>query len=249
MRDQRDIQQSSATRYSGALSQWNDERGFGWIDADGGGERLFVHISAFEPRPSAEQRPKPGLRVEFAVGMDKGKKRALKVNWRSASYAGPRSQAAPPSNSWNNGSNARNGSSQSAQRVGGREARQPQGKQTFSGFGYGALLTWLIVMVAAAILWGVPRLIWLAYAGLSVLTFMAYWQDKWAAQKGQWRTPEKTLQLMALVGGWPGAVLAQQWLRHKSSKTSFQQEFWLMVLINVAAVLWLCSPYGRHVLG
>ena len=53
---------------------------------------------------------------------------------------------------------------------------------------------------------------------------------------------------MALAGGWPGALLAQQWLRHKSSKTRFQQEFWLMVLINVAAVLWLCSPYGSNVL-
>lgn len=53
---------------------------------------------------------------------------------------------------------------------------------------------------------------------------------------------------MALAGGWPGALLAQQWLRHKSSKTSFQLQFWLMVLINVVAVLWLCSPYGRHVL-
>ena len=104
-------------------------------------------------------------------------------------------------------------------------------------------------MLTVASIWSVPRFIWLMYAGLSVLTFMAYWQDKWSAQKGHWRTPEKTLQSMALAGGWPGALLAQQWLRHKSSKTRFQQEFWLMVLINVAAVLWLCSPYGRNVLG
>ena len=110
------------------------------------------------------------------------------------------------------------------------------------------LLVWLLLMLAAAVIWGVPRIFWLVYAGLSMLTFMAYWQDKWAAQKGRWRTPEKTLQTMALAGGWPGALLAQQWLRHKSSKTSFQLQFWLMVLINVAAVLWLCSPYGRHVL-
>ena len=220
-------------RYGGTLSQWNDDRGFGWIEADGGGERLFVHISAFEPRPSAEQRPKPGLRLEFAVGMEQGKKRALKVAWRAASPAAAAPKAAQRS-------------SRPASRS---EARAPQGWHASSRFSYGVLLLWLILMLTAAVIWSVPRFIWLVYAGLSVLTFMAYWQDKWSAQKGQWRTPEKTLQTLALVGGWPGALLAQQWLRHKSSKTRFQQEFWLMVLINVAAVLWLCSPYGRNVLG
>ena len=210
-----------------------DDRGFGWIETDGGGERLFVHISAFEPRPSAEQRPKPGLRLEFAVGMEQGKKRALKVAWRAASPA----------------ATAPKGAQRSSRTAYRSEARAPQGWHASSRFSYGVLLLWLILMLTAAVIWSVPRFIWLVYAGLSVLTFMAYWQDKWSAQKGQWRTPEKTLQTMALAGGWPGALLAQQWLRHKSSKTRFQQEFWLMVLINVAAVLWLCSPYGRNVLG
>ncbi len=222
-------------RYSGTLTQWNDERGFGWIEADGGGERLFVHISAFEPRPPAEQRPQPGLRLEFAVGMEQGRKRALQVAWRAG---GSLPQARPSSVRRNNSSAGRLQSSRTA----------PQGWHASSGFSYGVLLVWLLMMLAADVIWGVPRILWIVYAGLSVLTFMAYWQDKWAAQKGQWRTPEKTLQTMALAGGWPGALLAQQWLRHKSSKTSFQLQFWLMVLINVAAVLWLCSPYGRHVL-
>ncbi|WP_057094416.1 cold shock and DUF1294 domain-containing protein [Comamonas thiooxydans] len=222
-------------RYSGTLTQWNDERGFGWIEADGGGERLFVHISAFEPRPPAEQRPRPGLRLEFSVGMEQGRKRALQVAWRAG---GSMTRARPSPGRRNSPSAGRLQSSRAAS----------QGWHASSGFSYGVLLTWLLLMLAAAVIWGVPRILWLVYAGLSMLTFMAYWQDKWAAQKGQWRTPEKTLQTMALAGGWPGALLAQQWLRHKSSKTSFQLQFWLMVLINVAAVLWLCSPYGRHVL-
>ena len=62
--------------------------------------------------------------------------------------------------------------------------------------------------------------------------------------KGQWRTPEKTLQMLALAGGWPGAVLAQQWLRHKSSKTRFQLQFWCMALLNAVLIFWLLSPYG-----
>ena len=33
--------------------------------------------------------------------------------------------------------------------------------------------------------------------------------------------------------GWPGALLAQQVLRHKTSKTSFIAVFWLTILVNV----------------
>lgn len=224
-------------RYSGTLVQWNDERGFGWIEADSGGERLFVHISAFEPRPSAEQRPQPGLRLQFAVGLEQGKKRALQVAWRIPSQGrGPSADV----------TRRIRGNNQSTGRVPSSRAAS-QGWHASSRFSYGALLCWMVLMLVTAVIWGVPRILWLVYAGLSALTFMVYWQDKWSAQKGQWRTPEKTLQLLALAGGWPGAVLAQQWLRHKSSKTRFQLEFWLMVLINVAAVLWLCSPYGRFV--
>jgi uncharacterized membrane protein YsdA (DUF1294 family) len=82
------------------------------------------------------------------------------------------------------------------------------------------LLVWLLLMLAAAVIWGVPRILWLVYAGLSMLTFMAYWQDKWAAQKAVAHAG-KTLQTMALAGGWPGALLAQQWLRHKAARPAF----------------------------
>ena len=79
-------------RFQGSLVQWNDERGFGWIEADGGGERIFVHISAFTPRPPAEQRPKNGLRLEFSVGVEDGKKRAQQVAWGPVARPQARSQ-------------------------------------------------------------------------------------------------------------------------------------------------------------
>lgn len=220
-------------RYQGSLIQWNDERGFGWIAADEGGEKIFVHISAFVPRPHADQRPRKGQRLEFAVGMDKGKKCAQQVAWRSSNMWLEQTQPARRSAS---------------------AARAPQSSRSATGwhassrFSYGALIVWGVLMQACAVLWSVPAWIWLAYMGLSVLTFMMYWQDKWAAQKGQWRTPEKTLQMLALAGGWPGAVLAQQWLRHKSSKTRFQLQFWCMALLNAVLIFWLLSPYGRHLL-
>lgn len=75
------------------------------------------------------------------------------------------------------------------------------------------------------------------YAAASVLTFMAYALDKSAAIAGRWRTSEKTLHLLALAGGWPGALLAQQWLRHKTAKREFVAIFWLTVTLNAAACI------------
>lgn len=77
--------------------------------------------------------------------------------------------------------------------------------------------------------------VWIAswYAVASLLTFVVYAIDKSAARRGTWRTSERTLHCLALVGGWPGALLAQQWLRHKSSKPKFRVVFWSTVALNV----------------
>jgi uncharacterized membrane protein YsdA (DUF1294 family) len=73
----------------------------------------------------------------------------------------------------------------------------------------------------------------------SLLTFLVYAFDKSAAVSGRWRTAEQTLHLFGLIGGWPGALLAQQLLRHKTSKQSFISVFWFTVILNVCAfVLW-----------
>ena len=92
-----------------------------------------------------------------------------------------------------------------------------------------------------------PSTLWIAaaYAGMSLLTFVVYAIDKAAAQAQRWRTPESTLHLLALAGGWPGALLAQQWLRHKSVKQPFRTVFWLTVVINVAGLVLLCWQLGR----
>ena len=74
------------------------------------------------------------------------------------------------------------------------------------------------------------------YACASVVCFAAYALDKSAARAGRRRTPERTLLLLGLTGGWPGGLLAQQWLRHKTSKQSFQIKFWLSVAINLGVL-------------
>ena len=82
-----------------------------------------------------------------------------------------------------------------------------------------------------------PAALWLAaWAALNLLTFALYARDKHAARTGQWRTPENTLHLLSLLGGWPAARVAQQVLRHKTSKTSFLRMYWLTVVGNLACV-------------
>ncbi len=72
-----------------------------------------------------------------------------------------------------------------------------------------------------------------AYAlAISVITYATYASDKRRARTRDWRTPEAHLHLLELLGGWPGAWLAQRRLRHKCSKGSYQFVFWLIVLIH-----------------
>jgi uncharacterized membrane protein YsdA (DUF1294 family) len=76
------------------------------------------------------------------------------------------------------------------------------------------------------------RLLAAAPLALSLLTFVAYRSDKRRAEAGAWRIPESTLHMAELAGGWPGAFLAQRTFRHKTSKTSYQVEFWIIVLLH-----------------
>ena len=100
-----------------------------------------------------------------------------------------------------------------------QQRRPPRQSESAAGAQWGtatlfAIPAFLVVYTVVAVLWKLP--LWVAgvYAGLSCITFLAYAMDKSAAAKGAWRTPEKTLHVLALAGGWPGALLAQQFLRH-----------------------------------
>lgn len=76
------------------------------------------------------------------------------------------------------------------------------------------------------------------YVAISLLTLLVYAWDKGAARRRAWRVRESTLHGLALLGGWPGAWLAQVWLRHKSRKQPFRTYFWLTVAGNLAVLAW-----------
>lgn len=115
---------------------------------------------------------------------------------------------------------------------------------------FSILLTvgFLLALTIASSMGYVPILLKYAYYALSIITFVAYAYDKLKAKRNAWRTPESTLHFLALFGGWPGAALAQQLFRHKSSKRDFRVMFWVTVVINLVALGWLLSPYGEKLL-
>jgi len=112
-------------------------------------------------------------------------------------------------------------------------ARRSGPPQRSSGFGYLAILGFGCIAFVIALIQPVPYWVGLLYVGASIVTFVAYAVDKRAAVEGDWRVPEGSLLALGVVGGWPGAIVAQQVFRHKTMKASFQGMFWISVVVNV----------------
>jgi uncharacterized membrane protein YsdA (DUF1294 family)/cold shock CspA family protein len=189
-------------RYKGRITEWHDERGFGFITPIAPGERVFVHIKSFANRT---RRPVGNELVTYDVKTDpKGQLRGANV------------------------------------RFSGEAARRP----SVPGPGAGSLAfaaTFLAVVSAAVIGDRLPLFVLGAYAVGSAITFLVYAGDKSAARSNRWRTKESTLHLLSLLGGWPGALVAQKVLRHKSSKRPFRIVFWGTVVLNCVALIWVLT--------
>lgn len=106
-------------------------------------------------------------------------------------------------------------------------------------------LLFLAAVCISAFATALPLQVPVIYLVASIVTFLAYANDKSAARGGHWRTSEATLHVLALAGGWPGALIAQQTLRHKTQKASFRVVFWFTVCLNCAALVWLHTADGR----
>ncbi|MCL2515284.1 MAG: cold shock and DUF1294 domain-containing protein [Microbacteriaceae bacterium] len=196
---------------TGVLAEWHDSRGFGFIAPSDGGRRLFVHVSAFG---SAGPRPNVGDRVAFEVGAGRdGRPRAARARVLATSAA----PSAP-------------------RRAGERmPAPRPRRRGPVALLPFLTVLAFAVFLALAVALWGASAWWVLLYAGMSAIAFAMYAWDKRAAIEHAWRTRESTLQAAALLCGWPGAILAQQLLRHKNRKAGFQLVFWLLVIVNIGA--------------
>lgn len=110
-----------------------------------------------------------------------------------------------------------------------------------SSLGTNFAILFVLFFALAALLGQLPLAIVGLYSTASIVTFIAYDIDKSAAQNNRWRIKESTLHLFGLAGGWPGALLAQKTLRHKSKKQEFQTVFWVTVLVNCFILGWLLT--------
>jgi uncharacterized membrane protein YsdA (DUF1294 family)/cold shock CspA family protein len=109
-------------------------------------------------------------------------------------------------------------------------------------------LAFLMAILVFGFMRFIPGEIVALYFAASTIALFMYWRDKSAARKGRWRTQESSLLLCGLIGGWPGALIAQQLFRHKSSKTEFQITFWGTVAVNCAGLGWVLTPTGAQYL-
>lgn len=211
----------------GTIVRWDAIRAFGFIRGKDTAADVFFHLRDFRGGAA----PREGLAVVYEEIHVGGK--------------GPRAMAVQPA-----------GQAPMPPRAG--DTRHPQRRRTpahaarpphVGGAARGAGLAYLLMLAWACLIgWGLwthrlPLWALAALTGVNLATLWSYAADKNAAQGGGWRTPERQLHLLALLGGWPAAWLAQQAMRHKSSKAAFRAVYWVTILAHCAAlagwVLWL----------
>lgn len=201
-------------RDQGRLVEWFDDKGYGFIQPnDEAKDRVFLHIKDF-----AQKGPRPlvGCALEYVVQLDgQGRFKAKQVTYLKANQAKKLSKV---SNSVD---------TQSSSKL------QPM------------QILCVIYILALVILTVTGLLDSLALLFISIINVMTYWfysQDKEAAQLDQRRVPENTLHILAFLGGWPAAWLAQQRLRHKTQKQPFRKVYFCTIFFNILLILWLISP-------
>ena len=192
-------------RLKGKLIKWDNEKAFGLILPNGGGDQVFIHKTAFSNR---HRLPQINDTITFSITKDKQERYCA----NEATFLG--------------------------------EKMKKKQTNNINKFSIYLSITFLCLVIIASMMNYIPINLAYAYIGLSVITFIAYAFDKSKAKRGAWRTPENTLHLFALIGGWPGAAIAQQILRHKSKKREFRIVFWCTVIVNCAVLAWFISANG-----
>lgn len=186
-------------RSRGRLISWNDERGFGFIAPDGGGQDVFVHASGFAKEG---RHIEVGGDYEFDLDVGKdGRPQAKRVAYVAVPKARPSVL------------------SQFLQR----------------GPRFLVIAAFIFIVVVISTKQPISSNWFIIYGVASVACFSGYGLDKAAASRKQWRVSETILLLIGLVGGWPGAIVAQEVFRHKTQKKTFRTQFWMTVAINMAA--------------
>ncbi|MFC6633932.1 DUF1294 domain-containing protein [Microbulbifer taiwanensis] len=112
-----------------------------------------------------------------------------------------------------------------------------------------SLAALFVALVGAAVyLQAYSSAIFYLILAASLLALIVYAMDKVAALENRRRISENRLHLIALAGGWPGALIAQKLFNHKTTKRPFRIVFWITVLINGGVVGWTFTDGGSALL-
>ena len=203
------------TREKGILEDWHDQRGFGFIRRPRGG-KLYVHMKSIG---KSTERPKAGDILSYDVGTGaNGRPAAVDVT------------IIRPLQSKTAGIAPGKGSE--------RVAAQPARRESQPGMRHISMRTaaaaTLIVLLGNNIVLGrFPVWVGLLYIIGGLVSWLFYQADKRAAERRQWREPERVLHLADLAFGIVGGLLAQHVLRHKTYKLGFVMVTALITALHV----------------
>ncbi|WP_369418377.1 DUF1294 domain-containing protein [Leptothrix ochracea] len=229
----------SSMRIEGQFIAWDEKRHFGFIQPAHGGKDILVSDGSFDNKAA---RPSLNDKVSFEVELSsKGRERARRVRPLSDTDTKPQATAA------HSPTEAAAEASPSA--TPHHHRRHP----TASASSWDvptlfAIPLFLAFFLFISAVWKIPKISLLWPLMMSIATFIAYAKDKRAAHSPEGeeedRIPETTLHGLALLGGWPGALLAQQMLKHKNDQRVFRLMFWLSVVGNSVLCVVLSMSYA-----
>jgi uncharacterized membrane protein YsdA (DUF1294 family) len=199
----------------GRVSQWDAAKGLGFVQAQNDGTKLLLRRADMAGRLRA-RGPSVGESVRFVPLKSGAQLRATQVHTLAPA---PAPSAAP-------------------------RPRKPASARAQSSMRLLVIPAFAVVLGALHLQWPLPRPVPVLYGALSMALFAVYAIDKWLSRRdGMSRVAETSLHLIALMGGWPGALLAQHILRHKTAKPAFLRATWAMVAANILLLLLLATPW------
>lgn len=90
---------------------------------------------------------------------------------------------------------------------------------------------------------GEMRYVWLYFFVINVFGFLSMYSDKKRAKKKQYRIPEATLFMCALLGGSIGSMIGMYTFRHKTKHWYFKLGIPFIVMIQILSITFLVSTY------